>query len=171
MIQGLHHVALRVQNAAQSIRFYRDVLGLNLTAAVGDDFVGSTREFSPHLNMFFQMPDGGMIDLIEVPLSAAEQKDENTPAWVKHLALRVGSMEELLEMKQRLVEAGADVIGPTDHVFCHSIYFFDPSGHRLELAWDYNPQALAALSGRTQKSVEQWEGKKKTGWPDRQVSQ
>jgi catechol-2,3-dioxygenase len=28
------------------------------------------------------------------------------------------------------------VLGPVDHGFCHSIYFFDPNGIRLELTWD-----------------------------------
>ena len=29
---------------------------------------------------------------------------------------------------------GIEVVGPTDHTIFKSIYFFDPSGHRLELA-------------------------------------
>jgi len=28
------------------------------------------------------------------------------------------------------------VLGPVDHEFCHSIYFHDPNGIRLELTWD-----------------------------------
>ena len=31
---------------------------------------------------------------------------------------------------------GIDVLGPTDHTIFKSIYFFDPNGHRLELAVD-----------------------------------
>ena len=37
---------------------------------------------------------------------------------------------------QVLEAAGIDVIGPTDHTIFKSIYFFDPNGHRLELAVD-----------------------------------
>jgi lactoylglutathione lyase len=61
-------------------------------------------------------------------------RDQNTPAWVQHLAMEVGSMEELLAAKERLVAAGIDVIGPVNHTIFKSIYFFDPNGHRLELA-------------------------------------
>jgi hypothetical protein len=43
-------------------------------------------------------------------------------------------MEELLAAKERLVAAGIDVIGPVNHTIFKSIYFFDPNGHRLELA-------------------------------------
>jgi len=43
-------------------------------------------------------------------------------------------MAALHEGKRRLVEAGYEVLGPKDHDFCQSIYFFDPDGHRLEMA-------------------------------------
>jgi glyoxylase I family protein len=42
--------------------------------------------------------------------------------------------DTLLAAKRRLETAGLEVRGPVDHDFCQSIYFFDPSGHRLELA-------------------------------------
>jgi predicted lactoylglutathione lyase len=36
--------------------------------------------------------------------------------------------------KESLVARGISVVGPTNHDdFLYSIYFFDPSGHRLEL--------------------------------------
>ena len=40
----------------------------------------------------------------------------------------------MLKVKQKLEADGIEVIGPTDHTIFKSIYFFDPSGHRLELA-------------------------------------
>ena len=44
------------------------------------------------------------------------------------------SIEVLEEAKSRLLANGVDVIGPTNHTIFKSIYFFDPNGHRLELA-------------------------------------
>ena len=164
IVKGLHHMALRCKDANQSIHFYRDVLGLELVAAVGDDHVGSTREFSPHLNLFFKMGDGSMLDLIDVPLSPPAETDKNTPAWVQHLALSVDSMDDLLEMKKRVEDAGIDVIGPTDHHMCQSIYFFDPSGHRLEFAWQNNPAALTSMTEKVSTSLTNWEEKKAKGW-------
>jgi catechol-2,3-dioxygenase len=41
----------------------------------------------------------------------------------------------LLAAKERLEAAGVSVIGPKDGHLCVSIYFYDPSGHRLELAY------------------------------------
>jgi lactoylglutathione lyase len=61
-------------------------------------------------------------------------RDHNTPAWVQHLALECDSVDTLVATKQRLEAAGIEVLGPTDHTIFKSIYFFDPSGHRVELA-------------------------------------
>ena len=61
-------------------------------------------------------------------------RDPNTPAWTQHLALQVDTVDDLLETKARLEADGIEVVGPTDHTIFKSIYFFDPSGHRLELA-------------------------------------
>ncbi len=36
--------------------------------------------------------------------------------------------------KAKLEANGVDVLGPTNHTIFKSIYFFDPNGHRLELA-------------------------------------
>ena len=58
------------------------------------------------------------------------------------------------EWKARLQAAGLEVIGPIDHKFIHSIYFFDPNGVRLELTTrtasaqflrDTQPKARALL--------------------------
>jgi len=46
----------------------------------------------------------------------------------------VDSVDTLLATKARLQADGIDVVGPTDHAIFQSIYFFDPNGHRLELA-------------------------------------
>ncbi|HEY0941451.1 MAG TPA: VOC family protein [Steroidobacter sp.] len=164
MVTGIHHVALRCNDARETIEFYRDTLGASLTAAVSGDTVPSTGEFSPHINLFLRLSDGSMLDFVEVPLSPAAQKDPNTPSWVQHLALVADSEEELLATKQRLQSRGIAVVGPADHGFCKSIYFFDPSGHRIELAWNHNLQALDQLSLRAQQTYEQWLVQKARGW-------
>jgi catechol-2,3-dioxygenase len=61
-------------------------------------------------------------------------RDRNTPIWTQHIAFEVGSVEELEATKARLEAAGIEVVGITDHTIFKSIYFFDPNGHRLELA-------------------------------------
>jgi catechol-2,3-dioxygenase len=43
-------------------------------------------------------------------------------------------MDTLLQYKAHLEGNGIEVLGVTDHSVFQSIYFFDPNGHRLELA-------------------------------------
>ena len=53
---------------------------------------------------------------------------------IHHVAYRCKDRAELLEYKEHLERNGVDVLGVTDHRAFHSIYFFDPNGHRVELA-------------------------------------
>lgn len=164
MAEGIHHVALRCANAQQTVDFYCELLDAKLVAAVAGDTVPSTGEFSPHINLFLALENGAMLDFIEVPLSPPAQKDPNTPAWVQHLALSVSTREALIDTKQRLTSGGVDVIGPIDHGFCQSIYFFDPSGHRVELAWNNAPEKLAAMGQSASGVLRRWNEKKSVGW-------
>ena len=92
-----------------------------------------------------------------MPESPPAIKDTNTPEWVQHLALVVEDEEELLEKKAKLEAAGVDVIGPTDHGFCRSIYFFDPNGHRLELTVrTETPEMMERLSSSSAEMLEEW---------------
>jgi hypothetical protein len=48
----------------------------------------------------------------------------------------------MLKAAKAHIEAqGVDVLGPTYHGIFRSIYFFDPNGHRLELACDIGTDA------------------------------
>jgi glyoxylase I family protein len=133
LLQRLHHVAYRCLNAADTVDFYTNVIGLKFAHAIAQDRVPSTQEFSPHLHIFFELGDGSYLAFFELAGAAPPRKDPNTPDWVQHLALEVADEAALLEGKRRIVERGIEVIGPTDHGFCKSIYFFEPSGHRMEM--------------------------------------
>jgi glyoxylase I family protein len=163
-LKKVDHVALRCRDARETHRFYTEVLGLELAAAVGGDLVPSTKEFSPHLNLFLELADGTMLDFIDVPLSDPAQKDPNTPEWVQHLALKVDTESDLLEFKRRIEADGREVIGPVDHGRVSSIYFFDPSSHRIEILWSYAPDYHAGRRETARTMLDQWEAKKARGW-------
>src|SRR5210317_694648 len=133
-IRKIHHVAYRCKNAKETVQFYKDILGMDLVLAIAEDFVPSTKAPDPYMHIFLDAGQGNVLAFFEIPNSPEMGRDQNTPAWVQHIAFEVGSMDELLEAKQRLEGAGVDVLGPTDHTIFKSIYFFDPNGHRIELA-------------------------------------
>lgn len=132
-VRGLHHVAYRCRDAKATVDFYTEFLGLKYNMAVAENRVPSTGEFSPHIHIFFEMGDGSYLAFFELPESPDMELDSNTPDWVQHLALRVADLDTLERYKARLEAGGTEVIGPVDHKICQSIYFFDPSGHRMEL--------------------------------------
>jgi catechol 2,3-dioxygenase-like lactoylglutathione lyase family enzyme len=134
LCKGLHHAAYRCKDARQTVDFYTQVLGLKFSHAMGEDHVPSTGAYSPHVHVFLEMEDGSCIAFFECPNDPGEVKDLASPTWIQHFAFRVASVDALLEARRALLERGIEVVGPTNHDdFILSIYFFDPSGHRLEL--------------------------------------
>ena len=135
IVRKLHHVAYRCKDAQETVKFYTQVLGMKFSHAIRNDNVPSTGEFYPHLHIFFEMDDGSSIAFFETPNEAPMGFDLNTPQWVQHLALEIDSKQVQQDYLKRFDELGIDYIGPTDHGFVQSIYFFDPNGHRLELTY------------------------------------
>ena len=133
-VHGLHHIAYRCRDAEETRRFYEDLLGLPLVHVVRADNVGSTGEHCPFIHLFFELTDGSCIAFFDLGDNQAVEPWPNTPRWVNHLALRVGSEAEVDDAKRRLEAAGVEVLGPVLHDgFVRSIYVFDPNGIRLEL--------------------------------------
>jgi len=54
--------------------------------------------------------------------------------YEKAVACLAKDRETLLAYRKHLEANGVEVLGVTDHGAFHSIYFFDPNGHRVELA-------------------------------------
>ncbi|MFN3643534.1 MAG: VOC family protein [Gemmobacter sp.] len=156
-IAGLHHVAYRCRDAARTAAFYKRYLDLDCTIAIAENRVPSTGEWSPHIHIFFEMGDGSYVAFFELPESPEMSLDPATPAWVQHLALRVPDMAALDAVRERLVADGIGVVGPTDHTICQSLYFFDPDGHRLEVAVDtMRPDMAAMLRERAPATLADW---------------
>ncbi|MDR3532743.1 MAG: VOC family protein [Rhodopila sp.] len=165
MPKGLHHVAYRCADADATIDFYTRLVGMPFAHALFNDRVPSTQELSPHLHIFFEMEDGSYLAFFELPLAPPQSMDPNTPDWVQHLALEVADDEALLSTKARLEGAGVEVVGPTDHGFCKSIYFFDPSGHRMELSVRHDsPEAIERFRAEAPAVLAQWHERKQRGW-------
>jgi len=156
-IQRIHHVAYRCKDAKQTVEFYRDLLDMEFLLAIAENEVPSTKAPDPYMHVFLDAGMGNVLAFFELPNSPEMGRDGNTPAWVQHIALEVESMDELLAFKAKLEAHGLDVLGPTDHTIFKSIYFFDPNGHRIELAVNTaKPGMLEELKRVAPAMIEEW---------------
>ena len=135
-IDRIHHVAYRCRDAEQTVRWYGENLNMGFVLAIAEDRVPSTHAPDPYMHVFLDAGGGNVLAFFEIPNSPPMGRDENTPEWVQHIAFKVDSVETLLATKARLEAKGIAVVGVTDHTIFKSIYFFDPNGHRVELAAD-----------------------------------
>ena len=133
-IKRIHHVAYRCNDAKETVDFYRDVLGMAFKLAIAEDMVPSTGAPDPYMHVFLDAGMGNVLAFFELPNSPDMDRDRNTPEWVQHIAFEVEDFEALMTQKDKLEAMGIEVLGPTNHGVFDSIYFFDPNGHRLELA-------------------------------------
>ncbi|MEC9072254.1 MAG: VOC family protein [Myxococcota bacterium] len=156
-IQRIHHVAYRCNDAKETVKFYQDHMDMDFVLAIAEDKVPSTQEPDPYMHVFLDAGQGNVLAFFELPNSPPMGRDESTPEWVQHIAFELGSLEELATARERLVLAGLDVLGPTNHGIFKSIYFFDPSGHRIELAANTRTDAqMAQLHEVAPAMLEEW---------------
>jgi len=156
-LAGIHHVAYRCRDAKETVEFYRDVLDMDFQLAIAEDHVPSTGAYDPYMHIFLDAGNGNVLAFFELPNQPDMGKDPNTPAWVQHIAFKVDTMDDLMAAKARAESHGLEVIGPTNHGIFRSIYFFDPNGHRLELACNTGtPEQMAELKRVSTDMLEEW---------------
>jgi catechol 2,3-dioxygenase-like lactoylglutathione lyase family enzyme len=135
-IKGMHHFAYKCFDPVKTRFFYETVLGMPLAHTIRASGVPSTGGDPVHyFHFFFEMRDGSCLAFFDLGDDVASEPSPNTPRWVNHIALEVESSAALAEAAQRLQDHGFEVVGPIDHGFIRSIYFFDPNGIRMEFTW------------------------------------
>ncbi len=128
--KGINHLALVTGDMDKTIRFWRDLLGLRLVAALGRP---------GYRHYFFQVSDDDMVAFFEWPgVVPIEGKDHGAPVAgpvvFDHVSIGVDSEEDLWELKDRLAAAGFWVSEIVDHGFIHSLYSFDPNEIPIEFS-------------------------------------
>ena len=127
-LRGLHHVTAIVSDLDRTTEFYRDVLGLALTAQEDNPDDPGRRHF--WFGDALGTP-GSLVSFMEYP-----QMDEAKEGrgGVHHFAFQVGSADEQVAWCDYLRARGV----PCSEVFergrFKSIYFRDPDSNLLEIA-------------------------------------
>lgn len=156
-IKRIHHVAYRCNDAKETVEWYERVMGMTYTTAFAEDKVPSTGEDDPYMHVFLDCGGGNVLAFFELPGQPPMGRDPNTPVWVQHLAFEVEDETALLAAKAHVEAQGIDVLGPTFHGVFKSIYFFDPNGHRVELAFNIGTaEQYAELRRVAPLMLEEW---------------
>ena len=120
-LKRLQHLVLWVSDVDRSVRFYQDVVGLEVK-----------RKYPNAAFMKIPgSPDDHNLGLFEQ--TGAPKPDERV-ARMYHAAWEVGELTDLARAKQRLIEARS-LVGSSDHGTSLSLYAKDPDGLEFEIFW------------------------------------
>ena len=138
IVCGYRHAGIIVNNIDESVRFYRDILGLEIIQEFTDDsdyinkITGITNGVAHFVKL--KMPDGTVLELLEYPSHPTEPHSLSIlNVGVCHIALQVHSVHDAY---QRLIGEGVNVLSePVLSSEGIAIVFFclDPDGVRVEL--------------------------------------
>jgi glyoxylase I family protein len=146
----ISHPAFSGANREDTVRFYRDLLGMEVVLLQDNLDYPSEDHFFFHVGndnfIAYFLPKPGVDP-------ATYQPARPGSGWMDHLAIDVPG-DSLDGWASRLREAGIQFEGPIDRGYERSIYFQDPNGVTVELlAWISEPPAglsLAAVLRRAQ---------------------
>jgi catechol-2,3-dioxygenase len=121
-VRRLNHAVLYVADLAETVEFYRDTLGFDVRTEIPGRAaflraVGSANDHD--------------LGVFQVTGASAPQGDY---LGLYHLAWEVGTLAELVEVRERLTARGA-LVGASDHRVSKSLYAKDPSGIEFEVMW------------------------------------
>ena len=115
------HVVLNVSDVERSARFYRDVVGFEISRFRPDGSAAFLTCGIVHHNLA----------LFRAPASA--RPAQKGAIGLNHFAFRVDDYATLQAAHKRLVEANACIDHVHDHGMTRSVYFLDPDGIEMEL--------------------------------------
>jgi catechol-2,3-dioxygenase len=120
----LNHAVLFVADLERSLRFYTDVFGMEVAA----------RE--PRADAaFLRLPrSGNHHDLGLFGVGAQAPPRRRGGIGLYHLAWQVDTIDELVQARQLLLDAGA-YTGESSHGATKSLYGADPDGNEFEVMW------------------------------------
>ena len=174
---GLNHLAFITSDMEQTIRFYRDLLEMDLVSGIGH----------PGFRHYFFKCGEGSVAFFEYdgakPMKYEKFHGSPTtePIGFDHVSFTVGSREALFGLRDKLLAAKIEVSEAIDHGTLWSIYFFDPCNNLpLEASWNYleiiQPPAivesnpLKAASEGSKPQLGEWPSVSKPTTPEEMVA-
>jgi catechol 2,3-dioxygenase len=118
------HVHLKVADLERALRFYRDLLGFEITQWYGDSAVFlSAGGYHHHIGLNTWYSKGAP----SAPVRSA---------GLFHTAILYPTRKDLAGVVKQILDAGYPLTGASDHGVSEAIYLNDPDGNGVELYWD-----------------------------------
>ena len=118
------HIHLRVADLPRAVAFYRDVLGFELTHTYGDSAAFLSAGGYHH----------------HIALNTWQSKGASPPppghTGLYHFAILYPDRRSLAVALRRVIDAGVEISGSSDHGVSEAIYFNDPDGNGVEIYRD-----------------------------------
>ena len=158
-VRRLNHAVLYVNGLRRAVGFYTSVLGFEV------------RHEIPGKAAFLRAPGSANdhdLGLFEVGAGHAPGRPE---VGLYHLAWEVGTLDDLVETRRKLVEADA-LVGESDHLVSKSLYAKDPNGIEFEVLWrvpaeDWDAEMAQATAMTLpldwDRTLSRWDNGKPTG--------
>lgn len=118
------HIHLKVSNIEKALKFYRDILGFEITDSIGDQAVFlSAGGYHHHIALnTWHSKGAGMATKSGVGLF--------------HAAIVYPTRKDLSEITKKILSMHYPITGAADHGVSEAIYLDDPDGNGIELYWD-----------------------------------
>ena len=117
------HVHLKVADLDRALKFYRDVLGFELTQRMGRQAAFlSAGGYHHHIGLNTWESAGG--------------PPPTGTTGLYHLAILYPTRAMLADALRRVLAAGIELEGASDHGVSEALYLRDPDGNGVELYWD-----------------------------------
>ena len=118
------HVHLTVADLERSLKFYRDILGFEITASYGDSAVF--------------LSAGGYHHYIGLNTWAGKGATPPPPGHtgLYHFAILFLTRKDLAQAVKNLLDNHYPIAGASDHGVSEAIYIEDPDSIGVELYWD-----------------------------------
>jgi len=138
-VRRLNHAVLYVTGLDREVAFYQEMLGFEVRVMIPGRaaFLGAAGSANDHDLGLFEIGSGSL---------------QEAGPRLYHLAWEVGTLADLVEIRARLVEAGA-LVGESDHRVSKSLYAKDPCGIEFEVMWRVPAEDWAAETAKGSMTV------------------